>query len=100
MVRTPRKRKLGTKRRRTETEPEIWTIQENCQDSTGTDQKHSRRHEPRRKGRDIQRHIRRKFYRHNGFTQNFLSDYGRFKEVFTLSHVSPEESAGILGMDQ
>src|ERR1700678_4092369 len=53
MVQTPWKRKLGTKLRRTETEPEIWTVQENCQNSTGTDQKHSRRHGPRRKGRDI-----------------------------------------------
>src|SRR6202522_4186549 len=52
MVQTPRKRKPGTKRR-TETEPEIWTVQENCQNSTGTDQKHSRRHGPRRKGRGI-----------------------------------------------
>ena len=27
-------------------------------------------------------------------------DEGHRLEVFTLSHVSPEESAGILGMDQ
>src|ERR1700678_4431899 len=70
MVQTPQKRKLDTKLRRTETEPEIWTVQKDCQNSTSTDQKHSRRHEPRRKGRDIQRHIRRKFYCHNGHTQN------------------------------
>ena len=37
--------------------------------------KHSRRHGPQRKGRDIQGHIQRRFYCHNGFTQNFLSDY-------------------------
>src|SRR5271168_738985 len=53
MVQTPWKRKLGTKLRQTETEPEIWTVQENCQNSTGTDQKHSRRPGLRRKGRDI-----------------------------------------------
>src|SRR5271168_5319182 len=86
MVQTPRKRKPGTKRR-TETEPEIWTVQENCQNSTGTDQKHSRRHGPRRKGRGIRRHIRRKFYRHNGHTQNFLSDHDRFKdEIYAHLH--------------
>src|SRR6202522_2034984 len=53
MVQTPIKKKLGTKLRRTENEPEIWTVQEDCQNSTGTDQKHSRRHGPRRKGRGI-----------------------------------------------
>src|SRR5271168_4064054 len=68
------------KLRRTETKPEIWTVQENCQNSTGTDQEHSRRHGPRRKGQGIRRHIRRKFYHHNGFTQNFLSDHDRFKD--------------------
>src|SRR6202522_833542 len=80
MVQTPRKRKLGTKLRRTETKPKIWTVQEDCQNSTGTDQEHSRRHGPRRKKRDIRGHIQRKFYRHNGHDQNFLSDYDRFKD--------------------
>src|ERR1700678_2439647 len=87
MVQTPWKRKLGTKLRRTETEPEIWTVQENCQNSTGTDQKHSRRHGLRRKGRGIRRHIQRKFYRHNEHAQNFLSDYDRFKdETYAYLH--------------
>src|ERR1700678_67311 len=80
MVQTPWKRKLGMKLRRTETEPETWTVQENCQNSTGTDQKHSRRHGPRRKGRGIRSHIRRKFYPHNEHAQNFLSDYDRSKD--------------------
>src|ERR1700678_4493180 len=82
MVQTPCKRKLGTKPRRTETEPEIWTVQENCQNSTGTDQEHSCRHGPRRKGRGIRRYIQRKFYRHNEHAQSFLSDYDRFKSPF------------------
>src|ERR1700678_393904 len=80
MVQTPQKRKLGTKLRRTETEPEIWTVQKNCQNSTGTDQKHSRRHGFRRKGRDLRRHIQRRFYCHNEHAQNFLSNYDRFKD--------------------
>src|ERR1700678_1298737 len=42
------------KLRRTETKPESWTVQEDCQNSASTDQKHSRRHGPWRKGRDIQ----------------------------------------------
>src|ERR1700678_4242296 len=67
------------KGRRTETEPEIWTVQKNGQNCTGTEE-HSHRHGPRRKKRSIRRHIRRKFYRHNGHTQNFLSDYDRFKD--------------------
>src|ERR1700678_3091207 len=75
------------KLRRTETKPEIWTVQENCQNSTGADQKHSRRHGLRRKGRGIRRHIRRKFYRHNEYAQNFLSDYDRFKdETYAYLH--------------
>src|ERR1700678_2878203 len=89
MVQTPWKRKLGMKLRRTETEPEIWTVQENCQNSIGTDQEHSRRHGPRRKGRGIRRHIRRKFYRHNGHTQNFLSDYDQFKDEIHHPCTSP-----------
>src|ERR1700678_720691 len=86
MVQTPWKRKFGTKPRRTETKPEIWTVQENCQNSTGTDQKHSRRHGLRRKGRDLRRHIRRRFYCHHEHAQNFLSNCDRLKdEIYALS---------------
>src|ERR1700678_610279 len=96
MAQTPRKRKLGMKLRRTETEPEIWTVQEDCQNSTGTDQEHSRRHGPRRKGRGIQRHIRRKFYRHNEHAQNFLSDYDRFKDE-TYAYLHSYRTQVVLG---
>src|ERR1700678_4177697 len=87
MVQTPWKGKLGTKPRRTETEPELWTVQEDCQNSTVTDQEHSRRHGPRRKGRGIRRHIRRKSHCHNEHAQNFFSDYDRFEdETYACLH--------------
>ena len=40
-------------KQRTETKPEFWTVQENCQNSTHSDQKPGCRHEPRRKGQDV-----------------------------------------------
>src|SRR5271168_5094994 len=52
---------MGLPKERTETESELWRVQENRQNRTSPDSKSDRRHGARRKGEVIQRFCRRGF---------------------------------------